>query len=389
MLVVWYALSNGWITLPTASVVNTYEGPHHDLYGFQPAGQGTVFAANDPNPCSGLGGCGFVSSTGSLGGFAQGAYSWNYAPTVTTITKQRGPTTVRITTNIVPHNDPITGTNFIKPISYKVPLSETLTIKVPGGIYLYDAQTVVSVVSGSSLVGDNTVHFQNDVLWLRLWSNTWNRYYPVSSIEGLPNGTLLGAWSAPIAMSLISGQELTQAPSPTNDQTSPDWHLSNQPITLFNIPQTTSQIPLGLANANQTLAGTNPLSPDSTMTEYAYFPISLTNVGAFGYNCITFSCTEGDPIIQFNFQVYYLQIQQYLFVNPFTKPITCGSQGCGGTNVGFFDGLYAFVSSPLTWLGIAGLGAVGVLILLAIYASPLLVALVYYFASRKKGGGMK
>lgn len=388
--IVLVVLVGGYVLIP-GSVLPSFEGDHAYIYGFQPANSATVYTANDPDPCYGEGNCPFVTSTsatGQLTGTAANGISWDYSNTqmsvklCTNAVLASGCTTLSVTISIQPDDSPVTGSDVVDTLAYTTanPYNSSQTVNVSGQVVEYNVQVNFRIQSGS----DINLQFKNDQIAFGVYGETWNNYHALAGALALPNGTALGAWSAPVEMVLANGQEESQAPNPTNDALTPDYHLDNQIITLYSTPQASSTIP-GFSSPGQAqnllAGGATPASPDTEMQQYGFFLVTLNNFGPWGYNCVLTYCSEGDPVVQENFNLYVLQVGSYLFTNQLTKPISCGTDGCGGVGTpGPLSDLYSFLSGPDFPALLVG---IAVVIILVLFGPEIISLIGLGVASRK------
>ncbi len=371
----------------SAFVLPSFEGPNAYFFGFQPWWSGsTVYTANNNAPCNECSSVPVVSinAYGNIPGNPSGySDTWSYDPANPTIEACQSPPTyspgcvgLGITVTSSQMINPITGNNVIEPLSYEVPdpydpsCQHGVTsqcqhfVQVNGQIVQNEIDVVITVAQNSETYNP----FKNDNLWIELFSTTWNNYYPLTQYTNLPNGTLTGAWSAPLLLQLINAKDTTADYSgQPNDATNPGVATTNNQIALFSTPLPTSSFtsPISssnqISNANQTVySQNNPFAPDTFLQQQAFLRISLQNVAA--YTCGPwYGSHPCYPNIVLRFQEYSLQLGRYLWTNPVHSGVnSTGYQGgcqnffCNfGNGVNdFFSGISSWFSNPFNLTGI-------------------------------------
>lgn len=391
------------------AIAPSFEGPHTDVFCVQPSATSNCYTAN--NAATGFN---WVVSTSGSGPIGNTPYSWQFTSQQVALTKCNPTSSLyqgllnynscdKYVSAQITSNNPFTQSGPVSSsacstdpnapegcwaiINYwtRNPYNASQWFKVYGYIVLYYYQLTVSVQPGS----DPDTQFKGDTIWFRTYSPTFDNYAfnPQASNE-YANGTQIGAWSAPLVMVLQNGKDAVVQQSggyATNDNTIPDWHQTNAPQVLYSTPQVTtaiSTVPLG--SANQSLAfGGNSYSPDTRLSQYAYYPLILSSLGSFGYNCGILGCSStGYPAINLNFQVWFIQLGRYLFTNPVHHPLVTTANTPTQTSVG---ALMGFLTNPLTlFAGLAAGSVIAVIALILLVGGPLVAILTLVTVLRRK-----
>ena len=356
-----------------------FEGMQGGAYGETPQGTGTgAIPLGDRFPQSPYG----------------ASYSWLGTPTPGTASIDAATTPLVTCLGISCNNDlvidsqtnPVTATSpFSTPekVNYYVPVpgSSTTSQLVTGQVEIYSYTLDVSIQSGSA----GTWDFGGDTIWYNLLAVDWNQ-----ASTG-PGGVSGQVYEVPLY------GVVTNVVWHDQGQSGCDACVIGHPLTFYSTPNAAGQTLATLAgnqyspsttNVNSTLAGI--FSPDTRFPSngLVYYPISLINFRAnpaVGGDC-AFGCQY--PTVQLTIQLYTLRIGQYIVTNPSNTGLGGRSQGCTGASCvsEAFDNLGAWIAAnPLLAGLIASLGVgIVVILILAIFATPVIVALVYVLGRRKQ-----
>ncbi len=361
----------GGLGTQSSLLLPTFEGPNADIFGFQPCGSSQVFATATGTGANNLW---LVPANGPLGATSPqtaftcpnqadtpSTYSWNYAPAYTSVTicsagtnlfGQKACETLEVKTQIEPAIQALSSNNIVQTLSYTIKnpysVNNINNVQVQGQVTLYNVQISLTIQQGGSY--PSSWGFHNDQIWFRFYSTTWNNYI-LANNPSPQNNTQAGAWSAPILFNFVGSPGEQGSGSPTNDATSPDWHSAPGVLNLYSLPQVTGTIPSQEPQSvqNALISGGSPYSPETQLTQVAYFPITLVNFGdsSCGPGC------DASPQILMNFQLYELQIGSYLWGNPLRTAQTITQNQCSGSAGGICNVGNAFTSlfnNPLTYI---------------------------------------
>lgn len=356
----------------------SYEGPHVYVYGLQPPNSQTVYTINDPNPCdNGIVSCPMVTSVGTGVKFDSNTYRFSGSTTTLGITGYVSAygigqqSTVNVGTTLAPVQNAATGQPAppVATIDYTVqdPYNSSQYVEVQGYIMEYNLGVTINVQSSSNYA----TYFGGEVVWVGLYSQSWEPYALSASTTG--NATI-GGWDAPLLLVFVGGSQSDGGSSLT---TIPSWENTGQQILdLYSTPQVSTDIGSlgGVSGANSTLASEgSAYAPSQYMSEIAYFPVTMSHVGATCNGVDVFGVCAGTvqfPALTLNFQLYELQLGRYLWTNPTTTTST-GVGTCPTGDVSYNNGcipaweaaVYQWLNNPLNLLMLA------VVVIVAIYVA--------------------
>jgi hypothetical protein len=81
-------------------------------------------------------------------------------------------------------------------------------------------------------------------------------------------------------------------------------------------------------------------------------------------------------------KLYTLRIGEYILTNPDLTYLHGYKTGCSGLQC-TINGFYAWLANPLNLFGLGALGALGIVVILLVFAGPTVVALLLIFSRRK------
>jgi len=262
-----------------------------------------------------------------------------------------------------------------------VPNQPTKLEYVTGQVEVYTYSIDISIQSGSA----GTWSFNGDTVWFNLYAVDWNQ-----AVTDPSNPTVTGsAYEVPLYGVVTSYQWSDQ------DSNGIDAAVNGHAFSFYSSPSAQGQTLATLAGSaynpsstdvNATLSGT--YAPDSRFPTngLVYYPITLTTFHAnpaSGGDC-QFGCTY--PSVHLDIELYTLRIGEYIVTNPNTTGLGSRSQSCTGLACipAAFGSLYSWIEkNPILAGLIASLGVgLVVVIILAVFATPVVVAVVYALSKR-------
>jgi hypothetical protein len=345
-----------------------FNGETNGLYGEQPQNTGQVVTLGNPFP--------------NIFGVT---YNWVGSPNIASASIKASDISVApctlfngVCTDMLvmdTQTNPV-STGALQKVSYYVPINATTSHVVNGQVQSYTFTTDISVQSGS----DGTWNFGSDTIWSTLVPQDFNS-------DQAPN-----VYEIPLYAVVTGAQWHDQGSSGC------DACIVGHSFSFYSTPSTTGQTLALLqdvsnnpttTNINSSLAATgNPL-PDTRFpaSGLVYYPITLINFRAnplIGGDC-TFTCTY--PTVHLTITLYTLRERQYLVPNPDTTGLGGRSQSCVGISCisDAFSNLANWIATNPILAGLIATLGVGlvVVLILAVFATPVIVAIIYVLGRKK------
>ncbi len=269
----------------------------------------------------------------------------------------------------------VAGSSSSQTIDYNVMVNSTAHQHIVGNVVI--ETTTIEFKGG----GSGFQQFNDEAQWFKLYTNVWSvQECDPTNQTACQNGYV---WAAPLEAVITGVQQIgcdistfncdqSTGATPSDDQMNP----MSQGASLSLYTGVGNSVPvstLGVGNGGvqQSLqSGGSPVAPDSSMSEYTYFPVSFVNFGA--YPCGIGGTATCYPDVTLTVEVYYLVIGSFLWNNPNTTKYvptpSCSSFTCSS----FIATISAWLSNPFD---IAGL-SIFVLVALAIVVFIVAVVII-------------
>ena len=247
----------------------------------------------------------------------------------------------------VQNPQPASPPSFLTPqtVSYWVnqtnPGGSTTFTHVYGSLSFWTAYIDVKAIDTG---GINQCVFSNNVVWLELVSSTWDQAYQAAT-DASGNTVYGQAWSSVIFGSVSSFQQ-TQ-PGQFHDIV-PDHQGAD--LTFYSAPGAALLSDLGYSeqqSIGSQIQGTNPLAPSSSMSEFEWTPITLSNYGVT--NLCTLTLGDCSPVTDYTVSLVSLTLGKYTLTEPAgVQPPHGNPPPSGGPSylAQLLGGASAFFTSP-------------------------------------------
>ncbi len=226
--------------------------------------------------------------------------------------------------------------------------------------------------------GSGFQQFTDEAIWFEAYTNVWSvQQCDPTNVTACQNGYV---WAAPLEAVITGVQQIgcdistfncnqSTGATPSDDQLNPMSQGAS--LSLYtgiggSVP--VGSLGLGTGSVQQTLqSGGSPLAPDSSMSEYAYFPIALQNFGA--YPCGIGGTSTCYPDVTLTITWYYLVIGSFLWTNPnhttYVPTPSCSSFTCSN----FLAAIDAWLANPFDTLGLSlfTLAAIAIVVFITVY----------------------
>lgn len=241
---------------------------------------------------------------------------------------------------------------------------------VTGQVEVYSYGLDVSDQSGSA----GNWNFGGDTLWYNLYSEIWNQASTDPNNASVKGST----FETPLYAVVSNVNWQNQGSSDV------DAALVGHAFTFYSSPSTTGQTLATLANpvtqnVNSSLG--SQYAPDSRFQRLVYYPISITSLKPTNENPVT-GCLAGCtfPTVHITVTLYTLRIGEYILTNPSTQGLGNRNQNC----TGFIGCGVEWFENPFNQI-LAALGVgLGLFVIILIFATPVVVALIALYANGRK-----